>query len=127
MPIPQITLIFAAILFVLGAGAYAATLSITAAIPAVLGVLLGICGGLSLAKPDWRKHLMHVASVLALLGVILPLVPLIMRLVRGEVEWGVGLFSLLSMLVLSVALLVIYIRSFIAARRQRQTGEAVSP
>ena len=122
MPLPTLTIIVAAILILLAAGGYIVSSEITATFPGMLGVLLGICGGLALWQESWRRHAMHVACVLALLGVLLPLGRLVPVLIRGESPSALALFALLSMLVLSAVLLVIYIRSFIAARRGVQEG-----
>lgn len=66
----KITLAFAGLLVVLGVGAYLATgmRSWTALIPAIAGALLGVCGLIAVQSPGARKHAMHAAVVLALLG-----------------------------------------------------------
>jgi len=42
----------------------------TALIPALIGLPIEVAGLLALAKPQMRKHAMHVALVFALLGVL---------------------------------------------------------
>ncbi|MEO0421972.1 MAG: hypothetical protein AAF184_06535 [Pseudomonadota bacterium] len=66
---PQITLAFSVALVVLGVGAWfaAGQSSITAMIPAFFGLPLGVAGMLAL-REGWRKHAMHSAAAIALLG-----------------------------------------------------------
>ena len=69
------TLIFAGLLILLGVGGYAAAsagvmgakASPTALIPAVVGILIGICGVVAL-RESLRKHAMHGAVLVGLLG-----------------------------------------------------------
>ena len=67
------TIALAAALTLLGLGTYFgssdANPSKTALIPAVFGVLLLGCG-LAALQPTWRKHAMHVAVSVALLGAL---------------------------------------------------------
>ena len=44
--------------------------SVTALIPAFIGIPLALLGVIAGIKDGWRKHLMHVAVVIALLGFI---------------------------------------------------------
>ena len=69
---PRLTLVFAAVLVVLGLVAYfglqeAGDRSMTALIPAFFGVVFGILGLLAM-RPGLRKHAMHGAAVLTLLA-----------------------------------------------------------
>ena len=69
---PRLTLVFAAVLVVLGLVAYfglqeAGDRSVTALIPAFFGVVFGILGLLA-TRPGLRKHAMHGAAVLTLLA-----------------------------------------------------------
>lgn len=65
----KITIGFASALFLLGVGAYVATgmRSWTALIPAIAGGLLLVCGYVAL-NPAYRKHAMHGAVLVAILG-----------------------------------------------------------
>ena len=69
---PKSTLVFAALLIALGAGAFLGSGSRTALLPAYAGLVLAILGGLALAFERGRRHLMHVAAVVALLGTLAP-------------------------------------------------------
>lgn len=118
-----------ALLVVLGVGVYgtlAATgdesPSVTALIPAFFGLPIVICGALAL-KDSLRMHAMHGVATLGLLGVVLPVLRLVMQVVSGKLALTIATFSLLAMAGLSLALLVLCVRSFIAARRAREASE----
>lgn len=111
---PKTTLVFAALLIALGLGAFGVSSSRTALLPAYVGIALGALAGLSLAFDAARKHLMHVAAVVALLGALAPAAALLIRATRmSPLALGVNL----GMLALSATLLALMVRSFIAARR----------
>ncbi len=119
---PKPTLVFAALLLALGLGAFALSGSRTALLPAYFGGALGVLAGLALAYAGARRHLMHVAAVVALLGALAPAAALAIRaaqmspLALGALGVNVG------MLALSAALLAMMIRSFAVARRSRIAG-----
>lgn len=111
---PKTTLIFAFLLIALGAAAFGVSSSRTALLPAYVGIALGVFAGLALVFQGARKHLMHVAAVVALLGALAPAAALVIRAAKmSPLALGVNV----GMLVLSAALLVLMVRSFIAARR----------
>ncbi len=112
--IAKSTLVFAALLIILGLGAFIFSGSQTALLPAYPGVLLAALGGLALAFERARKHLMHVAAVVALLGALAPAATLGIRAAQMS---PLALTVNMGMLVLCGALLVLMVRSFIAARR----------
>lgn len=111
---PKNTLIFAALLLILGVGAYLFSGTQTALLPAYPGVLLAILGGLAIVFGNARRHLMHAAAVVALLGALAPAAALVIRAAQMS---PLALSINLGMLVLCVWLLVLMVRSFIAARR----------
>ena len=111
---PKQTLVFAALLIALGVGAFLFSGSRTALMPAYPGVLLAILGGLAIAFDSARRHFMHVAAVVALLGALAPAAALVIRAAQMS---PLALSVNLGMLVLCGVLLVLMIRSFIAARR----------
>ncbi len=87
--------------------------------PFVTGDLLVVAGLLSLLAPGTRKHAMHAAAAVALLGVIGGLVPAALRSFAVEqvaVKVGLGMSAL------SAVFLFLCVRSFIAARKARQAG-----
>ena len=110
----------AAALIVVGVVGYVATdrQSATALIPAVLGLLLVALGWL--ARTDaYRKHAMHAVAVVALIGLLGTFRGLI-RLLGGTTTPAVISQGLTA--ILSGALLVLCVRSFIDARRRRAQG-----
>ena len=88
----------------------------TALNPAFAGVPLLVCGWIG-RREHARKHAMHAAMLVALLGVILPLGRLIPVSIRDGFVFDSKSGTMIAMSVLSVVLLVLGIRSFIAARR----------
>jgi hypothetical protein len=87
--------------------------------PAYVGAALALLAGLSLAFEGARKHLMHVAALVALLGALAPAAALVIRAARmSPLALGVNL----GMLVLSATLLALMVKSFIAARRAGAIG-----
>ena len=98
-----------------GYGLYIGSASLTALIPAVFGVVLMILGHAAHAKESLRKHLMHAAVVVGLLGFILPVARLIPR--ATELTLSAAVVSQLAMALLCLVFVVLGIRSFIAARQ----------
>ncbi|MFP4145219.1 MAG: hypothetical protein ACOCTI_04285 [Phycisphaeraceae bacterium] len=127
-PMTRTTIVFGVLLCLLGAGYYLATglESFTALIPAGIGVLLLICGAFAMAGETARKWAMHVAVIVGVLGVILPLGRLPSVLTAEQINWAVA-SELLIMLVLSVVYVALAVRSFAEARRARRTGTADQP
>ena len=68
---PYVTMALGSLLFVIGVGFYFGTgaSSVTALIPAFLGIPIEIAGFLAL-RQGWRKQAMHAAVLLALLGLL---------------------------------------------------------
>jgi hypothetical protein len=116
---PKPTLVFAVLLIALGLGAFALSGSRTALLPAWFGVALAVLAGLALVYDGARRHLMHGAAVVALLGALAPAAALAIRAAQmSPLALGVNL----GMLALSATLLAMMIRSFILARRSRTSG-----
>lgn len=113
---PKPTLLFAALLIALGVSAFLFSDSRTALLPAYVGLALAILGGLALAFEGGRRHLMHVAAVVALLGALAPAATLGIRAAQMS---PLALTVNIGMLVLCGGLLVLMIRSFMATRRAR--------
>jgi len=111
---PKTTLIFAVLLIALGAVAFGISSTRTALLPAFEGIALGLFAALALMFERARKHLMHVAALVALLGALAPATTLAIRAAQmSPLALGVNL----GMLLLSATLLVLMVRSFIATRR----------
>ena len=90
----------------------------TALIPAFAGVPIALCGLVAL-NPAHRKRAMHVAVIFGLLGFIAPLGRLIPALARGDVPRPLVLVSQAGMSLLCLAFVILCVRSFINARRER--------
>ena len=112
------TIIFGLLLTLLGFLGYflTGTSSITALIPAAFGIVLVALG--FLARSDaLRKHAMHAAAAVALLGMVGALIPLI-RTPAG-VRPAMAVYSQVAMVILTGLFVALCVRSFIAARRAR--------
>lgn len=120
---PNLTFLLGALLVVLGGYGYtqSATRSPMALIPAVLGILFALLGVLA-GREGMRKHAMHGAAALALVGLVAGLGPLGMGGTRRFPPLMV--YSTVAMSVLCGIFLVFAVRSFIAARRARTATSA---
>lgn len=117
------TISFGVILIVLGIGGYfgSGMASPTALIPAAIGLLLLICGVVA-RDPNRRKHAMHFAAMVGLLGFF--------GSARGLAKLGAVLAgqpverqnAVIAQSVMALLMLVftgLCVRSFIIARRSR--------
>ncbi|MEM6810378.1 MAG: hypothetical protein AAF350_12845 [Pseudomonadota bacterium] len=114
---PIVTILVAVLLIALGIGSWieAGQTSVTALIPAFFGAPLLIAGLLAL-KPKLRKHAMHAAAAVALLGALGSL----SRAVPGLMSDGPLRLATTVQLIMGVVLvifIVLCVRSFIAARK----------
>lgn len=119
-PMTRLTLAVGGVLIVAGLIGFFASgaASVTALIPAFVGLLLVITG-LVARKPDLTKHALHVAMVVALFGIVGSIgnVIEIGDLFDGSAERPAAIVLSAVMLVVLVAYLIAGIRSFRAARR----------
>jgi uncharacterized membrane protein len=112
------TIVFGIVLMLLGVVGYAMTrTSMTALIPSLFGLLLVILGFLARSE-SLRKHAMHAAAAVALVGCIGALIPLL-RTPDGA-RPAIAVFSQIAMVVLTAMFVALCVRSFIAARRARK-------
>lgn len=117
------TVLFGIALIALGIISYVATagVSVAALIPAFFGVVLALLGWLALNE-RYRKHAMHAAVALGLLGFLgtvrgLMAVP---RLLSGaEVQRPAAALAQAVMAILMAVFVGLGVRSFIEARRAR--------
>lgn len=89
----------------------------TALIPFVIGDLLLVCGFFAMRMDHLRKHLMHAAAMLALIAVLLAIFPIAMR---GDKMSLLSWITIGGMLLTGMVLEILYVRSFIAARKARE-------
>ena len=93
--------------------------SVTALIPLFFGVPLILLGLVAQMKENLRKHLMHAALVIALLGLIGVLFsPAIKGLIAGgEIKNMTSFLAQISMAIVCLSFIIAGVKSFIAARR----------
>ncbi|GAA3712039.1 hypothetical protein GCM10022204_33620 [Microlunatus aurantiacus] len=119
---PRLTTITGALLVLTGVVAFIVTSasSVTALIPAFVGGLLLICAALA-GREALRRHAIHAALVVALLGALGSLmnVAKIGQLFAGTAERPAAIIVSVILFVVCVVYVAIGVRSFIAARRTR--------
>jgi hypothetical protein len=118
-----ITLIAGGLLSLVGVLGYALSesRSLTALIPVAFGLLLDVAGALAL-RPELKKHAMHGASMVALLGTVgaAPGAVSFIRLISGTaIARPLAAQQSAAMFLICATLLVLCIRSFRAARARR--------
>lgn len=120
---PRFSLILGIILTLLGVAGYAISggASWTALIPALFGILFVGAGVLG-RNEKLRKHAMHGAAALSLVGILGSsggLVKFFAMLGGAGVERPPAVIAQSVMAVLCIAFLVVSIKSFMDARKQR--------
>lgn len=121
-----VTRVVGALLVVVGVAAYLLTdrASVTALLPAFLGAPI-LVAGLVAASERLRPHAIHLALVLALLGVLgtaMNLAELPALLTGGDVERPTAVVTSAITAVVGVVYLVLGVRSFRAARAAREAA-----
>ena len=127
----RVAMLFGALLVVLGLVGYLAPdalgkndsdkTSPTALIPAGIGAVLLLCGLIVELKPGLRKHVMHLAAAVGLIGALGGIMPL----TRGAIDLEkASIRSVLLMFVLCATFVVLCVRSFVLARTARSQGLA---
>lgn len=121
---PLISMVFGGLMIVLGLTGWVATgmQHGTALIPGGFGLILVLAGALVQSKPEWRKHAMHAAALVALLGLggtarSLGKIP---ALLAGEAERPAAVAAQSVMAVLCLVFLALCVKSFIDARRTQK-------
>ncbi len=127
------TMISAVLLIVIGVIGYAnaepnletGKVSPTALIPAMVGVVIGLLGALAL-QDSLRKHAMHLAAMVGLIGFLGGFMPLIRQNSKGlpfDPTAPAALSGLLMSLICAV-FVGLCVKSFIDARKARQAKES---
>lgn len=126
---PLFTIIIGSLLGLVGIVGFVVTdmRHLTALIPFAIGDVLAGCGVLSLARPHWRKHAMHVAVSIALVGFV------------GTVSSGVKISGWVNgntperpeavmaqgaTAFLCLIFIIVAVRSFVVARKARAASQA---
>ena len=121
----MLTIAFGALLILMGLSAYfgATGTSAAALYPAVVGLLLVVCGVLAL-KESRRMHATHAAVLVALAGAIISGWRAARNMVAifsdtSQVDMS-AMFAGLTMFVVCTGYILLCVRSFIRARRLRK-------
>jgi len=118
--VTTLTLVIGAILVLTGVIAYIASsaASVTALIPAFVGIAL-LVAGLIARRPAAHRHAIHAALAVALLGALGSLMNVVKLgdLIAGTAARPGAVITSTVMFVLLVGYVVMGVRSFIAARR----------
>lgn len=98
---------------------------VTALIPAALGAILVVCGALAFNE-KLRKHVMHLAAMVGLFGVVGGFMPLIRQIAGGGGFDPLKRSAIAGELtvVISAVFVGLCVNSFIQARKARQAREA---
>ena len=127
---PRITIGFGAVLCAIGLWGYFGSdpdkQSVTALIPTFFGAALILCGVLSFAV-KWRKHAMHAAAGIGLLGFLAAAgrgIPSIGKAISDDPTLHRAPRLILLMALVCLIFVATCVWSFISARRRRQSGGA---
>jgi hypothetical protein len=96
--------------------------SVSIFIPCFVGVPLFLLGLFAVARPSARKHAMHAAAGLALLGGLAALgrgIPQAIKIVRGEDVDVLPVSMVWAMVLICTTFVFVCVESFISARRAR--------
>ncbi len=124
---PFIAIIAGSLLSLIGLAGFVVSgmTHVTALIPFFLGTLLELAGLLAHLRPGLRKHAMHGAATIALLGLLGSaggVVKLANWALGTAPERPLAVAAQAGTAVVCVVFLVLAIRSFIAARRAREAA-----
>ncbi|MEI8212112.1 MAG: hypothetical protein WCI02_08180 [Planctomycetota bacterium] len=98
-------------------------------IPCAIGIPLILLGILAMIRPGLRKHVMHAAVTVGLLGALAALgrgIPQLIRVFRGEtVDW-LPVSTVWAMAIVCVTFVLVCVESFIAAGKARRASEEMA-
>jgi hypothetical protein len=130
--VARIAIFFGVVLAVLGIGLYAMSdpelkaqgKAYTAFIPSAFGAVLIVIGQVAQSgSAQVRKHSMHAAAMVGLIGLVVPAYRVITALSQGaEITLAIG--GQIAMAVLCGIFLALCIKSFIDVRRARKQAQA---
>ena len=94
--------------------------SVTALIPAMFGIVLLLLGVFARKSEGMRKHLMHAAVIVALLGFIATAGRLVSKM--GELTYSAAVVSQVSMALVCLLFVILGVKSFADARRSNNSA-----
>jgi hypothetical protein len=117
---PSTAILFGRLLILVGIigygyGMYNGNPSLTALIPAAFGLVMMILGHFAESKVNLRKHLMHVAVVIGLLGFLMPIGRILSKIT--DFSFTFATVMLLSMAILCLVFVLLCVKSFTTARK----------
>ena len=117
---PSTAIVSGVLLILIGIAGYLFSIvdgntSLTALIPAAFGILLAVLGFAAKSKENLRKHLMHAAVLVGLLGFIIPAARIVSKL--SDFKVSLAVLSQISMAVVCLVFVLLCIKSFIDARK----------
>ncbi len=95
------------------------TKRLTALIPAAFGLLLVVLGFIAKSNENLRKHLMHAAVIVGLLGFFIPTARLLMN--ASDIRMSLGVLSQAAMALVCLFFVILSVQSFANAQRNRTT------
>ena len=96
-------------------GIWGGNASPTALIPAAFGLVIALLGAFAKSNENLRKHLMHAAVLVGLLGFIIPAFRLLSKL--GDLTLSAANVSQLAMALICLIFVILCVQSFVNARR----------
>ncbi|GAA1550461.1 MULTISPECIES: hypothetical protein [Brevibacterium] len=122
---PRTTIGLGIVLIAVGVIAYVATAfaSWTALIPAILGAVILICGLIGLKNQKLGIHIALVVAILGIFGTAMNVMQ-VGALIAGEAERPAAVITSIITFVLLIVYVVMGVRSFIAARRWKNSAQA---
>ena len=89
--------------------------SVTALIPAFFGIVIALLGAFAKSSESARKHLMHAALLVALIGFVVPAYRLLSNL--SGLTLSAGVVAQAAMALICLMFIILGIQSFANARR----------
>lgn len=119
---PSTSIVSGILLILIGIAGYAFSLidgntSLTALIPAAFGLLLLIFGVVAKSNENLRKHLMHAAVLVGLIGFLIPTWRLVSQM--SNIKVSLAVLSQAAMALVCLFFVILSIQSFVNARRNR--------
>ena|SRR5215203_5059127 len=96
-------------------GIWGGNASVSALIPAFFGLVIALLGAFAKSNENLRKHLMHAAVLVGLIGFIIPAFRLLSKL--GDLTLSAAVVSQLAMALICLIFVILCVQSFVNARR----------